>query len=112
MSGHPIPGPDPAVETWRDATEQSTGARLRDALEANHQLALDHAKRVLEVERLRADLARARQEFERLRADLARARQEIERLTARIARQPGNYRLTEKGLAAIAEPNPPNRSTP
>jgi hypothetical protein len=98
MSGHPIPGPDPAVETWRDATEQSTGARLRDALEANQQLAVDHAKRVLEVERLRADLARARQE--------------IERLTARIARQPGNYRLTEKGLAAIAEPNPPNRSTP
>lgn len=98
MSGHPIPGPDPAVETWRDATEQSTGARLRDALEANHQLALDHAKRVLEVERLRADLARARQE--------------IERLAARIARQPGNYHLTEKGPAAIAEPNPPNRSTP
>lgn len=163
MTGHRLPGPDPSVEMWRDA-ERSTGARLREALEANHQLALDHAKCVLEVERLRAELHRAHeaggqvvweladtnaayealaaelrdarsymadlQRNEEIRAqvirernaeraalrrgrdeatdralelaaELAKAREEIERLTARIARQPGNYHLTAKGLAAV-----------
>lgn len=100
MTGHPIPGPDPAVEMWRDA-ERSTGARLRDALEANQQLALDHAKCVREVERLRAELHRVCGAGGQVVEELRRAREEIDRLTARIARQPGNYHLTEKGLAAV-----------
>lgn len=115
MTGHPIPGPDPAVEMWRDA-ERSTGAPLREAL--------DHARCVLEVERFRAERDKAIRErdslgrrlgirFEQeqqlrrgrdeateraleLAAELAKAREEINWLTAGIARHP-----TEKGLAAV-----------
>jgi len=115
---------DPSTREWRAAVEQSTGARLRDALEANQQLAVDHAKCVLEVERFRAERDKAIRErdslgrrlgirFEQeqqlrrgrdeateraleLAAELAKAREEINWLTAGIARHP-----TEKGLAAV-----------
>lgn len=92
---------DPSTREWRAAVEQSTGARLRDALEANQQLAVDHARCVLEVERLRAELHRAHEAGGQVVEQLRQARDEIDRLTARIARQPGNYYLTAKGLAAI-----------
>jgi hypothetical protein len=48
---------DPATEQWRKAMERSTGARLREALEANDALAKEHSRCVIEVERLRAALA-------------------------------------------------------
>lgn len=56
--------------------EKSTGALLREALEANHQLALEHARCLLEIHRLRRQLA--------VRG--------------------GDYHLTDKGRAAIAQP--------
>lgn len=56
--------------------EKSTGARLREALEANHQLALEHARCLLEIRHLRRQLA--------VRG--------------------GDYHLTDKGRAAIAQP--------
>lgn len=48
---------DPATEQWRKAMERSTGARLREALEANDALAKELGRCVVEVERLRAALA-------------------------------------------------------
>jgi chromosome segregation ATPase len=45
------------VEVWREAMGQSTSARLREALQANDELAMEHAKCVLSVHRLHADLA-------------------------------------------------------
>lgn len=88
---------DPATEQWRKAMEQSTGARLREALEANDALAKEHGLAAAEVERLRAELKRANDAGLRLVA-------ENRQLRAQLAARPGGqYHLTDKGLAATEE---------
>lgn len=59
----------------------STGARLRRALEANDQLAMEHAKCVLETHRLNAELGSAL-------SALAKASAEVERLRLRTTTPP------------------------
>lgn len=94
--------PDPATAQWREAMSRSTGARLREALEANDALAKEHALCVLEVERLRAALKEAHEAGLQILNDLVEARFENERLTARLAQRPGGYHLTDKAQAALA----------
>lgn len=70
---------DPSTESWRRSLELSTGALLHRALDANQELAMEHAKCVTEIHRLRA---------------------ENEQLRTQITHRPGPYWLTAKGLAA------------
>ena len=95
---------DPAVEQWRHATQKSTGALLREALDANEQLAAEHAKACAEVERLREALRRANDAGLKLIRERDQALADVERLTARIDRQRGGYVLTDKGRAALTRP--------
>lgn len=103
---------DPATEQWRKAMERSTGARLREALEANDALAkeLGRTQAALAKEREQSDeLAIRLDKVVRQRDSLARRLAvrfyETERLRAQLAVRPGGqYHLTDKGLAAIAEP--------
>jgi hypothetical protein len=90
--------PDPAVKQWGQAMAQSTGARLRAALEANDALAKEHGLCVIEVERLRAELKRANEAGQRLVGENHRLRDRITDLTGT------SYHLTDKGLATIAQP--------
>jgi DNA repair ATPase RecN len=112
-------GADPSVGQWREAMTQSTGARLRAALEANEGLAreLAEVKAAADrnIERLtfaRSQLTAANEridqadrlctEYER---ELAAAHDEIEELRAKVAHRPGPYWLTPQGMAAT-EPQP------
>lgn len=88
---------DPATVQWRKAMEQSTGARLREALDANQELAVEHAKACAEVERLRGELRQANEAGARMVA-------ENRQLRAQLAARPGGqYHLTDKGMAATEE---------
>jgi hypothetical protein len=89
---------DPATEQWRKAMERSTGARLREVLEANDALAKELGRCVIEVERLRAELKRANDAGLRLVGENRHLRSELSK--ARGA----DYHLTDQGLAALAEP--------
>lgn len=95
--------PDPAVKQWGQAMAQSTGARLREALEANDALAKEHGLCVIEVERLRAERDKAVRERDSLARRLALRFEETRRLRAQLDSLPG-YHLTDKGQAAIAQP--------
>lgn len=85
---------DPAAEQ-QSAVEKSTGALLREALEANQEL-------VVENERLRFELMNSSDAGIRLSDRLVTANAEIARLKSQIPYRPGPYWLTGKALAALA----------
>jgi hypothetical protein len=91
---------DPATREWRQALSQSTGAQLRAALDANQALAMEHAKCVIELERLRAELKTANDAALRLI-------QTITQLRGQITHRPGPYWPTAKARAALAQTDTP-----
>jgi hypothetical protein len=86
---------DPAVTTWQDSIDQQMAA-------STSAIAIDLAG---QLNQLRRDYNEAIAERHAVEQELAEALAEVARLRALVVRGPGRYRLTDKGLAATAEPS-------